>query len=410
MAVIISPYVGDARGKLGAGVYLRSKGQTIVRGYNPSPLNRRTTNQQGQRSTFGSAVKFYSRGVQNLFNFAYENKKTKESDYNAFMRYNAKFGPYWGPEQMADDLYPSIAPWIMSRGSLQSVDVLIAQNELPRVQLTDIETPGATPTIAEVSQTILRFMPGFQEGDILTFVHIIAWGEPGDNFNPWIQQLDEQPMWIIGQLVLDSDNPMPFSSIGGWCDSGAGSFSFWVGNRQFSSFTSAACCVHSRIINGRLLVSDTSLTLGPYAQEVYELSRSYSWYTKVMEAWKSEQTSILQGSVSEQETQIPEGSVETYVTLPSSLSGFGQAWTKIGGRLTRRKIVGGASTRGLVFETDDGVIYLTEGSDGLYYTNGEDRFTIAELRIKYLYNATLVLLVRSDTSGPAVQSVKYYPW
>lgn len=411
MAVIISPYVGDARGKLGAGVYLRSKGQTVVRGYNPSPLNRRTTTQQGQRSTFGAAVKFYSRGVQNLFNFAFENKSPKESDYNAFMRYNAKIGPYWGPEQMADDLYPSIAPWVMSRGSLQAVGVLLSENEVPRVVLTDVDSPTGDLTIGDVSAFLISNMQGVQEGDILTFVHIIAFGEPGDIFNPWVQTSDNQPVWVLGQLVINSDNPLPFQSIGGWSQSGLGSFSFWVGSREFSGHTSAACCVHSRIINGKLLVSDTVLQLGPYAQEIYEYSRSYGWYSKVMEAWKAESKSILQGQVSEQDTNIPDGSVVSYVNLPGQLSVFGEGWIKIGGRYTRSKLAGGAADRGLVLTTEDFQFYLRLHNGSYQVFDGQDGFNLTSVTIKYVDNATLVRLDGGiSTGGPTFTDVKFYPW
>lgn len=410
MAVVISPYVGDARGKLGAGVYLRSKGQTVVRGYNPSPQNRRTASQQGQRSTFGAAVKFYSRGVQNLFNFAFENKSSKESDYNAFMRYNAKFGPYWGPEQMADDLYPSIAPWVMSRGSLSPVDCIFTANDLPRVPLYDVQSPGNTPTVGEVSRLLLSYDPGYQEGDILTFVFIMAYGEPGDVYNPWVQRLDRTPVWSIGQLVIDSGNVIPFSSIGGWCQPGGGEFPFWVGDRDLGSGTAAACVVHSRITNGKLLVSDTTLKLSTNAQDVFNYSRSYAWYTKVMAAWQAESKSILQGQVAENVVDLPEGDVETYVDLPASIGDFGQAWTKIGGRLVRSKIVGGAPNRGLVFETEEGWLYLANDGDYVVLTNGTQGYRFDEVRIKYLYNATLVLLPNSISGVPDIQSVKYYLW
>lgn len=409
MAVINSPWVGDARGKLGSGVYLRSKGQTIARGYNPSPLNRRTSPQQEQRSTFGSAVKFYSRGVQNLFKFAYQDKPTKESDYNAFMRLNAKIGPYWGPSQMNDDITPAIAPWAVSRGSLTSLWVNITNNELPRVVWTDAPQLPEDPSVAQVSQYIIDNSVGMQQGDILTFVHIVIFGEPGTESDPYVPFTDDVPVWNIGQMVIDTTDETPFSLIGGWQQYQNGEQSVWVGRRDLGGGMSMAACIHSRITNGKLYVSSEDMTLSTAAQECYDLYHSSAWLRKVLEAWHYEESSILQGSISSNQMDLPEYSVKVYATLPTTFQQLGQSWIVIGGNIATSKLAGGNSTRGLLFNRDDGdPIYVEAVGDELMVSDSDNSY--GTLVVKRGNGNTLVRIDGTSAGGPSITAVRYVPW
>lgn len=409
MAVINSPWVGDARGKLGSGVYLRSKGQTIARGYNPSPLNRRTSPQQVQRSTFGSAVKFYSRGVQNLFKFAYQDKPTKESDYNAFMRLNAKIGPYWGPSQMNDDITPAIAPWAVSRGSLTSLKVNITQNEVPRIVWTDAPALGTDPSVAQVSQYIIDNSVGVQQGDILTFVHIVIYGEPGTESDPYVPFSDDVPVWNIGQMVIDTTDETPFSLIGGWSQSGGGEVDLWVGRRNLGGGMSMAACIHSRITNGKLYVSSEDMTLSASAQECFELYHSQAWMLKVLEAWHYEETSILQGSISDTQMDLPEYSVKVYADLPISLHELSQTWIVIGGNIPTSKLAGGNNTRGLLLDTTNSGTYYIDTVDGEHFvTDGADRF--GPMIVKRGNGNTLVRFNVQESVGSNVTAVRYVNW
>lgn len=296
MAVIISPYVGDARGKLGEGVFMRSKGQTIVRGYNPSPLNRRTQSQQAQRAVFSAAVKFFSRGVQNLFHFAFETKPTKESDYNAFMRLNAKKGIYFGPEENANEAFPALGPWSMTRGSLKGAAVEF--DTLPRIYFPGI-TSAPSRTIGALSQAILESDSNYEPGDILTFVNIGMWITPGSPSYPFERVPDEVPDWNIYQIVIDTSDTTPLPADDWYmqvdADEGLGVWPHQV--EVPTAFCGACCFVHSRVRNGKVYVSNSDLALNSLAATAYSYGRSDTWRAVVMAAWGTEQESILQGSI-----------------------------------------------------------------------------------------------------------------
>ena len=303
MAVVISPYVGDARGKLGEGVFMRSKGQTIVRGYNPSPLNRRTVSQQVQRAQFSAAVKFFSRGVQNLFQFAFETKPTKESDYNAFMRLNAKKGIYFGPAENANDAFPALAPWAMTRGSLKGASVDFDQ--LPRVYFSGIDSVPAR-TIAALSQAIIASDSNYEVGDILTFVNIDMMYPAGTPSYPFDTVPELAPIWSLYQIILDTSDTsaLPADTWFMQIDTDYG-LGIWPKQSDVLTAYAGGCCfVHSRVRNGKVYVSDSNLDLNNQATLAYNYGRSDTWRRVVMAAWGTEAESILQGSVAARQRVI----------------------------------------------------------------------------------------------------------
>jgi len=210
MAVINSPYVGNARGKLGEAVFYRSKGNTIARGYNPEPKNRRTVSQQSQRSVFSAAVKFYARGVQNLFLFAFENKKPQESDYNAFMRYNANRGMYFGPTQNDDDTYPALGDFILTRGSLGSFNQYLAAGG-PVLSFGFTSEITEPTTLGALSALLVQ--AGLMEGDIITFLGITTDSGLGTAAAP-VEVGTEVPQWHLIQFTIDLSSSDSLSDLG----------------------------------------------------------------------------------------------------------------------------------------------------------------------------------------------------
>ena len=297
MAVINSPYVGNARGKLGEAVFYRSKGNTIARGYNPEPRNRRTVSQQSQRSVFSAAVKFYARGVQNLFLFAFENKKPQESDYNAFMRYNANRGMYFGPSQNDDDTYPALGDFILTRGSLGSFE-------------SSLDDPGPTitfrlgsaftvpTTLGELSALLVQ--AGIMEGDIITFLGITTDSGLGTAAAP-VELGSEVPQWHLQQFTVDLASSDTLASLGVAVSGQPASGILEVRADNFGSYDegiASGAVVVSRQDGGLLRVSNSNLLLNEAAQASLDLGRGITWRNVVMSAWSAEQLSILQGGIS----------------------------------------------------------------------------------------------------------------
>ena len=297
MAVINSPYVGNARGKLGEAVFYRSKGNTIARGYNPEPRNRRTVSQQSQRSVFSAAVKFYARGVQNLFLFAFENKKPQESDYNAFMRYNANRGMYFGPTQNDDDTYPALGDFVLTRGSLGSFNPRLSEAgpvlDMPLASLS--ETPT---TLGALSAALIE--AGLMEGDIITFLGITTDSGLGTAAAP-VEVGSEVPSWNLRQFTLDLSSSDTLTSLGLVASyaSPPGILSVYPDNfGSYDEGIASGAVVVSRQDGGLLRVSNSNLMLNETAQAALSLGRGITWRNVVMSAWSAEQLSILQGGIS----------------------------------------------------------------------------------------------------------------
>ena len=297
MAVINSPYVGNARGKLGEAVFYRSKGNTIARGYNPEPKNRRTVSQQSQRSVFSAAVKFYARGVQNLFLFAFENKKPQESDYNAFMRYNANRGMYFGPTQNDDDTYPALGDFILTRGSLGSFNQYLAAGG-PVLSFGFTSEITAPTTLGALSALLVQ--AGLMEGDIITFLGITTDSGLGTAAAP-VEVGTEVPQWHLIQFTIDlssSDSLSDLGIVATWVST-PGVLTISPDNfGTYDEGIASGAVVVSRQDGGVLRVSNSNLLLNEAAQAALDLGRGITWRNVVMSAWSAEQLSILQGGIS----------------------------------------------------------------------------------------------------------------
>ena len=402
MAVVISPYVGDARGKLGEGVFMRSKGQTIVRGYNPSPLNRRTVSQQVQRAQFSAAVKFFSRGVQNLFQFAFETKPTKESDYNAFMRLNAKKGMYFGPAENANEAFPCLAPWAMTRGSLRGDQVYFEQ--LPRVYFYGISSVPVR-TVGAFSTDLIAADSNYEAGDILTFVNIGCWIGAGSASYPFERVPDEVPDWDIYQIILDPSDTTPMPSDVWYMETederGLG---VWPHQDQvLTAFCSACCFVHSRVRNGKVYVSNSDLCLNAVAEQAYNFGRSDTWRGIVMAAWGTEQESILQGSIAR---RSPSGQVvlTTYPVFPVAVADIpdSSVFGTINAELTAAVVMSR-----IIINDDGSTAYAkTLSGDSIIFaeaSSGHQVFTITVNAV----NGQTILVFTGDEPNAIIQSVAW---
>lgn len=322
MAVVNSPYVGIARGRLGEGVYSRVKGQTTVRGYNPSPMNPRSSGQQSQRAQFSSAVKFFSRGVQNFFKFAFENKSEKESDYNAFMRYNANRGMYFGPEQNATPEYPAIGRFIMTRGSLPSLDYFL-DSDWGFIALVPKSSGGSSLPSTLGALSALLIADGYQQGDIVTFCVINTDWLAGDDSQPLVYG-SNAPIWDIKQFTIDSASTATLNSLGIEVDSyNDSNWCLNMSQEMEVDSVAAGCVCVSRPSSSGLKVSSSTLWLNSQAQRALIYGQSPAWRAIVLEAWRTSGESILQGARSVNRAQQTTVELATDPVLPFNLGTSG---------------------------------------------------------------------------------------
>lgn len=294
-----SLFWSKARGKLGDVVLSQLKGQQIARAYQPQVANPRSTLQTDQRILFSNAVKFYKHATQNLFKFAYEDKRANESYYNAFMRKNAKVSMLPTRAQYLNAYYPAIGnQYLMSQGSLPSIPYKYDESGgVFQLSLGSVTAAAENMTVGEVSTAFIASKFA-QAGDIITIVVVSA----------SISSIDDEgrsaPSWDIVQFIVDSSNTTDFSSYlseqAPDINVTATKSSAGVGTIETSDGGGANgfCMIASREVTGqKLLVSDAYLINSKLANEIYQKSLQPDYRTAALNSWGRKTEAILQGSI-----------------------------------------------------------------------------------------------------------------
>lgn len=293
---------GKRTGSVGGETYSVSKGQNIVRAKPVSVANPRSDAQMTQRSQFLSAVRFFQRANQRFFKFAFESKKQKESDYNAFMRANATIGGYITKAQGDAVGFPMVAPFRVAQGSLVSptygVDLVAHGGESHVQLLLGAAGSGATAptTIGEVSALLIATYPSMRSGDIITLVSIYSSVE-SDFYNDLdttaISPSDEV-VWTIAQFFIDVNDSRTLDEVGLTASIQSGNVYLERVIAPEGSIGGGFVCVSRNEVSG-LKVSNTSVSLTSAAANAYEVMRSNAHRERVLSWWGASQAAILQG-------------------------------------------------------------------------------------------------------------------
>ena len=299
--------LGMARGAVGDIVFSRLKGQQVTRARNRQPANPRTSSQMYQRALFTDAVKFYTRGRRNLFQFAFENKKENESDYNAFMRENAKRGVVISKAAFDNYGYPALGNFIMSKGTLPPMVESSLTNRGMNVQkiISATEAP-AVATLGDISRILIDGVDTL-EGDILTFVTIVV----NNNTNvPSVDGVGGNTTWVVNQIQLNASSKQPLSDYGLKASQVTSEGSAIVEIKQnidtiLNTSIAAGAVIHSRNTANGVQVSTEELKLNSVATTAIEAARQRSYIDAVVESWRITQQApvvseaVMQGSIAQ---------------------------------------------------------------------------------------------------------------
>ena len=294
--------LGYSRGSVGDVTFTKIKGQQVARARNRNPRNPRTNKQSLQRAIFAAAVKFYTRGIQSFYKFAFETKRQVESDYNAFMRENVKRAPAISREAFANYDYPIIAPFIMSKGSLAPVNNVMDGGDFYMI-ISPVVQGQTIDTIGQLS-TVLTADSNYQVGDIITTVSIIS------KYNGVVPSADAsgsgKTTWTIKQFVIDPDNTETIQSV-----MGSGISNITIDGTEYNAIQinntsggfSAGVAVHSRNTDSGLKCSTQELILNTDAETAYEASMAKAYKEAVITSWQA------YGSVDARPEAILKGSI-----------------------------------------------------------------------------------------------------
>lgn len=300
--------LGYARGSVGDVTFARVKGVQTAHARNRNPNNPKTPSQMFQRAKLAAAVNFFKHSLAGFFKFAFEDKKSNESDYNAFMRHNiARTMP--SPKIYNGEGGFPITPFVMSQGSLGTFEYeaissgeTIGQVYLPQ-NATEADLAQPT-TVAKLTEIMKRVYPWIQDGDILTFVRYYSTSNGGIyETMPFLR--DDDPLRYVVQVeqeILDPNDS----------DVAADSFNFKNGgaiadeNLQFTTPTmddytcNAVALIVSRKTAQGLKVTNCELSLAESFNSTYEDctegGTDYdTWRDYINQTWEASDEAILAG-------------------------------------------------------------------------------------------------------------------
>ena len=296
-----SLFFGNASGKLGQVVLSTMKGQQIARAWQPKVSNPKTSQQQLQRAKFANAVKFFKRAQQNLFKFAFEDRRKNESDYNAFMRHNVVSSAVLDRSVYDNFNYPAFADnWLLSYGSLGEINADNEPSDKEIVQLLNLPLGTgeiANLTIASASQALVNNYKAIN-GDYVTLVGVKS------SVNSLTADPTMAPEWHIVQFVVDTTDTRKLVEFLENQDEEASTFFDKDGKEPANivfAYDNFACSwlgvILSRVTANGVKVSTSYLMPNYYAYEIYQKSLELPYRQSALNSWGRSSEPILKGGI-----------------------------------------------------------------------------------------------------------------
>ena len=296
-----SLFFGNASGKLGQVVLSTLKGQQIARAWQPKVANPKTSQQQLQRAKFANSVKFFKRAQQNLFKFAFEDKRKNESDYNAFMRHNVVSSAVLDRSVYDNFNYPALADnWLLSYGSLGEISADNEPSDKEVVQLLTLSLGTGEPANLTIASASQAFVDNYKaiNGDFITLVGIRS----------GVKTLTEDPLsapeWHIVQFVVDTTNTEKLIAYLQKQDADAAAFFTKNGNDPADVIlafdydgSSWLGVILSRVTANGVKVSTSPLVPNYYAYEIYKKSLELPYRQSALNSWGRSSEPILKGGI-----------------------------------------------------------------------------------------------------------------
>lgn len=214
MAIVNSMWLKTSKKKLGGTVLYQAMGQTRQRELAASVTNPRTQSQMAHRARWANCVNMY-RVNSSWLKYAFETKKSNQSEYNKFMSLNAAGSPIFLTKQEAAAGACVVAPYTIMQGSLPSIEVTSYGNTwYTNLYLGPDDPNFQTASIATISSLLIEFNPALREGDQISVIRMVQLTNQNNGipyviirkYEVLLNSLDTR-LWkdFIPQTVLDTD-------------------------------------------------------------------------------------------------------------------------------------------------------------------------------------------------------------
>lgn len=172
MAIVQNFWLQGASKRLAGAVLYEAMGQTRARQLATSVSNPRTEAQMTQRIKWANLVNFY-RANRGWMKYAFEAKKSNQSEYNAFMSRNVTASTIALTKDMAAAGACVAYPYIITQGSLPSVEWYNSESVVKsNIYLAPNNTMDDYNVVGEFARDIIAYNPGVREGDQLSLIRV----------------------------------------------------------------------------------------------------------------------------------------------------------------------------------------------------------------------------------------------
>ena len=313
--------LGYSRGSVGDVTFYRAGGSQRQRARNRQPNNPRTAKQMTQRSKFANAVKFFKQINTGFFKYAFEDRKTNESDYNAFMRHNVVNSGYIGAQASKIADWPALGLWQLSAGSLPEITAPFPQPATINGIYFDLGVDFSSAeiqTVGDFSNALVNGAPSvWRYGDIFTFV---VYRATNANTLPTVDTEEDHTAYAAyGQIILNGSDTTLLDEVPAVAGSvntviSVDSNGFYlllqedvvgtIWNNNLVGFS----VIHSRNSANGLLVSSSTMAYNKRELPLLAMYDSGAYYNAVIADWQASADAILQGAAVSS-NPLPFGSV-----------------------------------------------------------------------------------------------------
>lgn len=165
--------MNQAAGKLGSMVFYRAGGEQRARTYVKTVRNPKTYSQIAQRSQLANIVNLY-RVLNVVLAKSFADKKSKQSDYNAFVSRNLSKVKLYFTKEMAARQACVVAPYQITSGSIAAIELTgVGDDAVTNIGLgTGFEITERT-TVGEFSRAIIKNNVDIVEGMALSYISVV---------------------------------------------------------------------------------------------------------------------------------------------------------------------------------------------------------------------------------------------
>ena len=297
MAIVSSMWLKGAKKRLGGTVIYQAMGQTRQRELAAEVSNPRTESQMGQRVKWANLVNLY-RANRSWMKYAFETKKTNQSEYNKFMSLNVADSRIYLTKPIANAGGCVVDTYIMTQGSLPSIEFVPTTNGYFRsnIEIVDAATLN-TISVKDFSDMVVERNPAIRYGDQLSFIRMTQMTNASTGV-PYVVVREYEVVMDTNNLLLLSDY-LPTDVLTTWGGSPA-----YLAVGTATGRSGGFAMILSRTISGKTYVSSQRVI--PVAMDAYiEAFSSQAALQAAIDSYGVQEDAFLSSTYAATDNQAP---------------------------------------------------------------------------------------------------------